>query len=70
MDGSDGESSAVHFALDELLELLQCNYINSVSSNRVDYLNQLLISVPVLQLLVDVPQVVQVQLALALHVQQ
>ena len=70
MDGSDGESSAVHFALDELFKLLPADHLISISSNRVDNLNELVIIVAVFELLINVAQVIEIKLTLALNIQQ
>jgi uncharacterized membrane protein len=67
---SDGKSSLVDLPLDELVELLPADRLAAKPTNRVDDLHQLLIRIAVFQLLVDVAQVVQMKLALALHVQQ
>lgn len=67
---SNGESPLIDLSLDELVELLPRDGLSPKSSNRVDDLYQLLISVAVLQLFADVAQVVEVQLALAFNIQQ
>lgn len=67
---SNGESPLVDLSLDELVELLPRDGLSPESSDRMDDLYQLLIAVAVFELLADVAQVVQVQLALALNIQQ
>lgn len=69
-DKSDGQSSAVDFPLNELIELVPADGLISVPTHRVDKLNELFLTVAVFELVVDVKQVVQVQLSLSLDVQE
>ena len=69
-DESNGESSAVDLSLNEFVELVPADGLSSESADWVNYLDQLVIGVAVFQLIVDVSQVVEVQLSLALHVQK
>lgn len=57
---SNGKSSAVNFTLDELIKLLPGDHLTSVSTNRVNDLNELVIRVAVLELLIDIAQIVEV----------
>lgn len=67
---SHSDSSAVDLPLDELVELVPTDRLSSITTHRVDDFHQLVVGVAVLQLLADVPQVVEVQLSLGLHIQQ
>ncbi len=69
-DKSDGQFSAINLPLDELVELLPTDGLIAISTDRVDELNQLLLSVAVLELVTDVLQVAEGQLTLALNVQK
>lgn len=64
------DSSPVDLSLDEFVELLPCDCLSSVAAHRVNYLDQLLFSVSVFQLIVDVAEIVQVEFALGLDVQK
>ena len=63
-------SSFVDFSLDELVEFLPADVLGSISTDWVDYLDELIIIVSVLQLLVNISEVVQVQISLCLDVQK
>lgn len=69
-DKSEGQSSAVDLSLDELVELLPADRLSAEATNGVDDFDELFLAVAVLELFVDVAEVVEVELALALHVQK
>ena len=64
------DSSSIDFSLDELVEFFPTYSLSSIAADRANYLNKLFIRVPVLQLLIDIPQIVKIQLSFSLDVQQ
>jgi len=70
MRESNGQSSPFDFSLDEPVEFVPCDGFCSESTHRVNDFQQLLISIAVFELLIDVNQVREVELAFALNVQQ
>ena len=69
-DRSDEELLLGEFAVDELVELFPSDSFGAIATNSVDDFHQLVVIETVLELVVDVPEVVEVELALALHIQE
>ena len=62
-------SSSVDFSLNKLVEFFPTYSLSSIATNWMDDFHQLLLSIAVFQLFVDVSQIVNVKLAFSLHVQ-
>lgn len=67
---SDTDSSTVDLAANETVELVPSDSLSTITADRVDNFDELVVIVAVLQLLVDVSQIVKVKFSLGLHVQQ
>ncbi len=67
---STKSSSSVNFSLNELVEFLPADSFSSISTDGVNYLDELIIIVSILQLLVNISEVVQIQISFSLHVQK
>ena len=70
MNKSHVELPLLDFAVDELVEAVCGDGLCAVAPHGVDDVLELLVGVAVLELVVDVPHVVEVEFALALGVQQ
>ena len=69
-DLSNANSSFIDFFLDELVKPVPSDGFSSVTSNTVDDFHQLVISVSVFQLLVDVPQVIEVEFSFGVNIKK
>ncbi len=66
---SKSESSSINFSLDEFVEFLPWDGLNSVTSNRVDDFNKLIIRISVFELFINVSQIVEIKFSFSLDVQ-
>ena len=67
---SCSNSSPVHLPLDELVEFVPTDSLCTVAADGVDDFDKLVIVVAILELLIDVAEVVEVELALGLNVKE
>lgn len=67
---SNIKSSPVDFLLNESVKSIPRDSLSSITSDRVDYFNQLVVTVAILKLLTDVSQVMQIEFSLSLYIKQ
>ena len=70
MLAADGFLVAVDFSADVGVELFEADGLTVVAAYLVDDVHQLLLRISILQLVIQVPQVLEVQFSFALVVQQ